>query len=164
MKNRSFLLICATLIASNIGYAENQSDFSGSVSITMEGKTHELSDLDGRACKASFEDGEIRFLFRMEGVPVSLNLNFPTQAILEKGSGTFQIPEANAAKTVIDLNFFNSERESSRINKRIIFRQGTIQIDRLTRSHLEMSFEGEGGGMMDRFSNFPITGKVSVEY
>lgn len=164
MKNSLFLLTLTALFIFNAGYSAKPSDYSGSVSITMEGKTYVLKDLDWRACKASFENGEIQYLFRMDGSPVSLNLNFPTQAILEKSSATFQIPEANSPKTVIDLNFYNSERESSRMNKRIIFRKGTIQIDKLTKNSLKMSFEGEGGGMLESKKSFPITGEISVEY
>jgi hypothetical protein len=160
MRNVSYLLLCTTLLLYTICKADNKTDFHGTVSLTMEGETHILDDLDAIHCKASFENGKIQYLFRKDGNPVSLNLNFTTQAILEKGSAVFEIPDANAGKVVIDLNFFNQDRDSSRTNKRIIFRKGTIRIEQLTRHHLEMSFEGEGGGMTERSKSFPITGKI----
>tara|TARA_R110002073_G_scaffold279026_1_gene442925 strand:- start:180941 stop:181462 length:522 start_codon:yes stop_codon:yes gene_type:complete len=137
---------------------------NAAVQVRMEGKTHMLQQKDLNPIKGIFENDTLQFVFYTNDNPFQLNLNLNNTDLINKGSATYNIPEANAMKTKVDLNFFNTERAGKRMNRRIIFRKGTVTIKQLTKNNLQMTFEGEGGGMMDSGNNFPISGKVNVSY
>lgn len=134
------------------------------VTATMEGKTHKLEQGELLPdIKTVFNRDSILLLFRGEDNPFQLNFNLTHTDILAKGAGSYTIPEANAGKAMVDLNFFDMERDAKRINKRIVFRKGTIQIQKLTENKLEMTFEGTGSGMLDSKNSFPVSGKINAE-
>lgn len=92
-----------------------------------------------------------------------INLNVYDDGILQNVPITYTLPEANREAVVIDLNFFDYERETkSRLNKRLVFREGTITIHELTREKIHLEFNGRGGEMMNREVLFPISGRVEV--
>lgn len=50
------------------------------------------------------------------------------------------------------------------MNKRILFRKGTISISKISENKLKMAFDGEGSGIMEDGKTFPISGKVNVNF
>ena len=139
-------------------------DTNAAVQVTLEGKTHTITQDDLEAINVSFDDDILQFTLYQEGNPFQLNLNLNNTGLLTKGSESYKIPDANAMKTKVDLNFFNADRDVKSMNKRIIFRKANIEIKQFTKHKLEMTFEGEGSGMMERDKNFPISGKVNITY
>tara|TARA_R110002049_G_scaffold72563_4_gene187801 strand:- start:5584 stop:6123 length:540 start_codon:yes stop_codon:yes gene_type:complete len=135
------------------------------VEVNMEGNVFQIKqeDLEPKM-KKIFKKDSIFLEFWEDGNPIRLNLNLTHTDILEQGTTSFQIPEDNSPRIKADLNFFNTERDVKRMNKRIIFRKGSIEIKKLTNNRLEMTFEGEGSGMMDRNNTFPISGNIMVNY
>ena len=79
------------------------------------------------------------------------------------GTVVYTLPQDNAEKIRIDLNFFNHERPGLAMNQRILFSEGTVEIKEVGPNHLQMSFNGKGHPMMDRKS-FPIEGSVDFSY
>ncbi len=143
---------------------ESSSNRSVAIQVTMEGKTHSILQKNIVPKDVRFESDTLQFLFYAEDNPFQLNLNLTSTDITNKGSAIYAIPEANATNSSVDLNFFNGERRGKKMNRRIVFRKGTINIQKLTKNKLEMTFKGEGGGMMDRKNSFPVSGKVNVSY
>jgi len=135
------------------------------VEVTMENEhfTIEQNNLEP-TLKTIFTNDSIQLSFWEDGNPIKLNFNLFNTNILEKGSVAYIIPEVNADQQMVDLNFYNKDRDVKRTNKRIIFRKGTINIAKLTNHALQMTFEGEGSGILEYGKNFPISGKVNVTY
>ncbi|MFC5625858.1 hypothetical protein [Algoriphagus winogradskyi] len=135
------------------------------VTLTMEGETHTLEQKDlNPQTDLDFENDDLKFAIYTNEGRVSVNFNLTKTGILGKGPVVYSIPEANQKEIKVDLNFFNQDRESSRMNKRIIFRKGEIQIEKLTKNQLVFTFKGEGSGMTERGDSFPIEGSVNMTY
>ncbi len=132
------------------------------VEVAMENQVFRIQQKELLPVKTRVTKDSILLLFRADKNPFQLNLNLIHTDILSKQKTTYSIPEANASKTKVDLNFFNRDRDVSRINKRIVFKKGTVEIKKLTRNKLEMTFKGEGSGITERGGNFPISGKINV--
>lgn len=136
---------------------------TATVFVSMEGVTHELTSLNWQQSTVTLLDNEIRFYLTQDNHPVSLNFNLSQTDILEKGSAVYELPEANHGSAAIDLNFFNKNRESSRMKRRIVFNEGTIAIEELTPTSLRMTFKGAGNPLTDS-GKFPIEGSVDVRF
>lgn len=134
------------------------------IQVQMEGKTHTILQRDLNPNRITFENDSLQFVFYTNEHPFKVNFNLNNTDIINKGTASYNIPEANALKTKVDLSFFNNAREVKSMNKRIIFRKGTISISKLSNRQLQMTFEGEGSGVMEYGKNFPISGKVNVNY
>lgn len=147
----------------SITFSEETSE-NASVVIQMEGKTYTIQQHDLQPIDIDFKNNKLQYVIWQDGNPVQTNVNFSDVVLKETGTATYKIPEDNSPHIKIDLNFYNAERDAKTMNKRIIFRKGIIEIKQLTENKLQMSFDGEGGGMMDRTNNFPITGKLNVLY
>ena len=141
-------------------------DKNVAIQVTMEGKTHSILQKNILTKAVNFEYDTLQFLFQAEDNPFQLNLNLANTDIINKGNATYLLPEADSGNVIIDLNFFNGKREGRKIDRRIVFRKGTINIATLTKNKLQISFEGEGRPMMDFKNSFPISiyGKVNVSY
>jgi len=139
-----------------------QGDGTG-LSLTMEGQTHELDDVSLRNSSVTLQDGQIQFYITQDEHPVSLNFNLSDNGILEQGSGSYQVPEANHSGATVDLNFFNKDRPGRRLARRVVFDQGTITIEEISSTSLRMRFEGSGHPLMDDDLRFPIEGRVDVK-
>lgn len=131
--------------------------------INMEGKAHELHKINQKQSSAVFESDEIRFLLTEDANAVSLNFNLTRTKILETGSAVYVLPKANHGTEKIDLNFFNRNRDSKSIQKRILFIAGTIEIQELTRNRLRMTFKGTGQPLTGK-DQFPVEGSVNVTF
>lgn len=131
------------------------------VVVSMEGVTHELKTLNLERSTMTLLENEIRYYLVQDDSPVSLNFNLSGTNILETGSAVYELPAANHGSEKIDLNFFNKDRESSRMQKRILFEEGTITIEGLNPQRLRMSFKGAGTPLLGKES-FPIEGSVDV--
>ncbi|MEQ8551285.1 MAG: hypothetical protein RIC06_01650 [Cyclobacteriaceae bacterium] len=137
----------------------------GELTISMEGKDHRIPQLSSTESNIKVEGDSYRFLLRNSEVsPVQINVNITDPELMKSGSNTYNIPEDNSPKILMDLNFFDADREVSRMNKRIIFRKGTITIQSFGKDQLIMKFDGEGSGMREREGNFEISGSISVTY
>lgn len=134
------------------------------IEVEMDNQVFRIQQEDLLAQKTTFTSDSIMFLFREENNPFQLNLNFTQTDIQDNYHSKYIIPDANIAKTTVDLNFFNADRDVSRLNKRIIFRKGIIEVHKLTDNKLEVSFEGEGSGIMENDSSFPISGIINARY
>ncbi|WP_296703583.1 hypothetical protein [Algoriphagus sp.] len=135
------------------------------VILTMEGETHILKQEDlNPQTKLDFERDDLKFAIYTNDGPVSINLNLTQTGILEAGAANYSIPEANQPSVKVDLNFFNQNRESSRTNKRIVFRKGEIKIEKITKNQLILTFNGEGSGMTERGELFPVEGSINMSY
>ena len=142
--------------------SNNSGDFA--VEVKLEGELFKIKQENLQpTIKKVFHKDSIFLEFWEDGNPIKLNLNLTNTTVLESGSASFKIPEDNSPRIKVDLNFFNSDRDTKSMNKRIIFRKGTIEIIELTSNRLVMRFDGEGSGITER-NNFPISGKVNVAY
>ncbi|MCB2077222.1 MAG: hypothetical protein KDE55_05930 [Novosphingobium sp.] len=136
-------------------------DAQGEVSVTMEGQTLVVPKVDWQVSTVEEVDGERRYMLMAQDKPLTLNLNVRLDAIPAALPATFTLPDANNPEVTIDLNFFNQDRDSKRMQKRIIFSQGTIDVRAMGADTLEISFEGQGHPLM-KSDSFPIQGTVSV--
>ncbi|RAI90189.1 hypothetical protein [Algoriphagus yeomjeoni] len=135
------------------------------VTLTMEGETYTLEQKDlNPQTNLDFDNDDLKFAIYTNEGRVSVNFNLTKTGILGKGPVFYSIPEANQESVKVDLNFFNQDRESSRMNKRIIFRKGEIQIEKLTKNQLVFTFKGEGSGMTERGDLFPIEGSINMTF
>ncbi|SDI08661.1 hypothetical protein [Winogradskyella thalassocola] len=145
----------------SIAYSTNDSNVA--IQVTMEGKSFKIKQNQLiPQIKTKFKNDSILLVFRDDDTPLQLNFNVFNTDILSKQSAIYTIPDTNAVKQKVDLNFFNNDRDVKRMNKRIIFRKGTINISKLTDKVLQMTFEGEGSGITEHKKTFPISGKVNV--
>lgn len=139
----------------NIGYA---------VSVSMEDETFRIAQENLESPIVVIKKDTLQFSLWEDGNPLQLNFNLNNTAILSSGSATYAIPDVNAPKIKVDLSFFNKDRDVKRTNKRIIFRKGTIHITKITEHELQMTFEGEGSGILEYGKNFSISGNVKISY
>lgn len=114
--------------------------------------------------KTKFQQDSILLVFWKDGYPFKLNFNLFNTNSLKTGSATFKVPESNAKKQLVDLNFYHADRDTKRINKRIVFRKGTIVLTKIDEHNLQMTFDGEGSGILESGNNFPISGNVNVTF
>ena len=133
------------------------------VVITMEGKTHELTDIDRENSKAESGDGEVALELVQSGNPVELSFNLRDPGIRDTGAAEYVLPDANQGDVRIGLNFKDGSRRGIAMNQRIMFTTGTIRIQQLTDHSLKMTFEGTGHPMVDQKS-FPIEGSVDIAF
>ena len=78
---------------------------------------------------------------------------------------TYTIPEANMPGVVVDLNFFDFERRvEKRMNKRLIFDKGTINIHELSEEKVRFDFKGEAHELMNSKRRSVVSGSVNVRY
>jgi hypothetical protein len=157
------MVIVVLALAMALPAAQSRGQSEPAVVIKMEGATHELHDIDWTVSSVTMEGEEIRYYLTEDDNPVSLNLNLANTGILETGSATYQLPEANHGEATIDLNFFNRDREGKRMQRRIVFNEGTIEIHELTANSLRMTFAGSGHPLMAD-ETFPIEGSVDVRF
>lgn len=134
------------------------------IELTMEGKTYTMQQNDLAPIQLNIPKDSLMYSLYTNDSPVSINFNLTNTGVLKEGSRTYQIPEANSGPVLVDLSLFDKDREVSRMNKRIIFRKGTIDIKKITAHALHMTFEGEGSGMMEHTKSFPITGLINITY
>lgn len=134
------------------------------VEVTMENQVFHIEQENLLPIKQTFTKDSILFLFREDENPFQLNLNLTNTNILDDQKAEYIVPGVNSGNIKVDLNFFNADRDASRINKRVVFKKGTVKIKKLTENNLEMTFTGEGSGMTERGGNFPISGKINVSY
>ena len=132
----------------------------------MEGETYSLSKINKEQSKFEFTEDKIKFTLYDSEFPIQINITLTEGDILNgrKTSVTYSLPEANQPAILVDLNFFNKTRESSRINKRILFRKGEIVIEEITQNSLKMQFNGEGSGLRENNISFPIKGFLNVSF
>ena len=134
------------------------------IELTMEGKTYTMQQNDLAPIHLNIPKDSLLYNLYTNDSPISINFNLTNTDILQEGSKTYQIPEANSGSVLVDLSLFDKYRDVSRMNKRIIFRKGKIDIKKITAHSLHMTFEGEGSGMMERSKSFPITGLINITY
>jgi hypothetical protein len=139
---------------------------SAAVQIILDGKLYEIKNDELRKDMVTFVSDTIQFVLWNEDYPVRLNFNLHNTGILEKGAAIYTIPVAYSLSSgvIVDLNFYDKQREGKARNKRVVFKKGEIQITQLTKNKLEMSFAGEGNGLMETTPDFPISGKVNITY
>lgn len=176
MKTKTYtigVIISAVLILASCNDNDQKQDDLGSkvalsdnyaIEVEMDNQVFRIQQEDLLTQKTTFTSDSILFLFREENNPFQLNLNFTQTGIQDNYSSKYIIPDANITKTTVDLNFFNADRDVSRLNKRIIFRKGIIEVHKLTENKLQVSFKGEGSGIMENDSNFPISGIINAYY
>jgi hypothetical protein len=169
------LLICSCNEAKNenttatnesASVSDTPKNSSAAVQIILDGKPYEIKYDELRKDMVTFVNDTIQFVLWNEDYPVRLNFNLHNTGILEKGAANYTIPVAYSLSTgvIVDLNFYDSQREGKARNRRVVFKKGEIQIIQLTKNKLEMSFAGEGNGLMETSPDFPISGKVNIAY
>ncbi|MBW8200941.1 hypothetical protein [Flagellimonas abyssi] len=134
------------------------------VEVSMENQVFHIEQENLLPVKRTFAKDTILLLFRADENPFQLNLNLTNTNILDKQKAEYKVPGVNSGNIKVDLNFFNADRNVKRTNKRIVFKKGIITIKKLTANKLEMTFTGEGSGMIERDGNFPISGKINASY
>lgn len=166
-----YFLIAGTLLfscknAEKKEVAASTGELSGNfaVEVTMENKVFHIEQENLLPVKRTFAKDTILLLFRADENPFQLNLNLTNTNILDKQKAEYKVPGVNSGNIKVDLNFFNADRNVKRTNKRIVFKKGIITIKKLTANKLEMTFTGEGSGMIERDGNFPISGKINASY
>ncbi len=157
------VVIVVLALAMALPAAQSRGQSEPAVVISMEGATHELREINWTNSTVTVEGDEIRFYLTEDGNPISLNLNLSNTGILQAGSASYQLPEANHGEATIDLNFFNRDRAGKRLQRRIVFNEGAIEIHELTATSLRMTFAGSGHPLMAD-ETFPIEGSVTVRF
>lgn len=138
------------------------------ITLTIDGNTRTFAANQREADVVDWDAHPVKLLFRKktgpeESPPFEINLNFYESGMLQKAPVTYTLPGDNQENVVIDLNFYDYERETkSRLNKRLVFREGTITIHELTQEKIRFEFNGKGGEMMNREVLFPISGRVEA--
>lgn len=158
----ALLVSCKNIEKKDVTGLSDKPTGTHAVEVTMENQVFHIRQENLLSVKSTFTKDSILLLFRADKNPFQLNLNLTHTDILNMQKATFIIPDTNAGKIKVDLNFFNADRDVSRINKRVVFKKGTIEIKKLTESKLEMIFTGEGSGMTERGGNFPISGQINA--
>lgn len=166
MKTIIALLIATTLIsckeANTKDSLASNNNFAHVMSIEIDGQTHNFKTIDWQRSIVDFDEDKIRIELREVDNPVSLNLHVHDMDILEKLSSDYKLPDANKTSSTIYLDFFDRERKGKVSNRRIQFKNGEIKIKKLSKEKLEMTFNGEGNGMMESGDLFSIKGSVNV--
>ncbi|TXD82097.1 hypothetical protein ESY86_15625 [Subsaximicrobium wynnwilliamsii] len=163
------LLLCFNCKDANTKLTANHNtspklDDGYAVTVTIQGKAFGIHQKNLESQKATISNDSILFELWEDGNPLKLNFNLFNTDILSKGEATYKIPDANSGQVKVDLNFFNGDRDTKRMNKRILFRKGTISISKISENELKMTFDGEGSGIMEDGKTFPISGKVDVNF
>ncbi len=135
----------------------------GYVELSMEGATHRLDKINWTDSKVTFEDEQIGFYLTDDESPIKFNLSLAKTDILQTGSATYVLPASNSSTIKVDINFFNEDRPGTRMKKRIIFSEGTIEVKQLTDHSLKMTFSGAGHALMEK-AKFPIEGTVDLSF
>jgi hypothetical protein len=134
------------------------------VFVEMEGDIYTMQQKDLNPLTLNFEENNLNFsLYTNESV-VQVNFLLKDVDILNEGFKTYAIPEDNVIDIKADLSFYNKNRNASRLNKRVVFRKGTIQIKEITNHKLVMIFKGEASGVTDSKNSFPISGSIHINY
>ncbi|MBU3822953.1 hypothetical protein KO566_12855 [Flavobacteriaceae bacterium XHP0103] len=156
---------CKNNSSGNQAVAEiGATDEKAAVVLQMEGETYTILQENLQPIKVDFNNGDLQYVIWQDGNPVQTNVNITDADIKTNGAATYSIPEDNSPNIKIDLNFYNQDRDASRMNKRIVFRKGIVSIKKISEYALEMTFEGEGGGMMKSSESFPIKGSINIIY
>lgn len=141
--------------SSNAASADN-------VAVNMEGARLAISQVDWQVSRIETIDGELRYELRGAESPLTLNLNVRQDAVPTRFPATFTVPDDNIPSVRIDLNLFNRDRDSRRLQKRIIFSGGTINVRAMGPDGLDISFSGSGHPLMANSEIFPIEGHATV--
>lgn len=167
-----FLMSCGQGSAAKTSpeIAGKQQAGADAIVLTVDGNTRTIPAAEFAGDTIRWHADPIQALFRKrtnnkEDKQFEINLNFYDKDIAQKLPVTYTLPDDNLDKVVVDLNFFDFERETeSRMNKRLVFREGTITIHELGREKVRFDFDGQGGEMLKRDVLFPISGRVEVVY
>ncbi|HMB60186.1 MAG TPA: hypothetical protein VKN35_09770 [Xanthomonadales bacterium] len=136
---------------------------NSSVTVNMEGQDFELNTIDPINSKIELGAGSATVLLMQDDYPVQVNLNITDPEMLAAGQGVYSLPEDNAEEIKVDLNFFNTSRKGLSMNQRVVFKEGTINIEKLGPNRLKFTFTGKGHPLMDA-KQFPIEGSVDVSF
>ena len=165
------VIICSAIACNNKKSEEitantlsSNANSKSEIVVEMEGKIYTMKQQDLAPIHLNFEQDSLLYALYTDKDAVSVNFNLTHTNILKEGEAHYTLPDVNKGPIKVDLNFFNKERDSKNMNKRIIFRSGTITIKEITKTTLHMSFKGEGSGMMEYGKNFPISGEVNITY
>lgn len=165
---QAFLWIVVVHLLNSHGFVVHNSSLARisphEFEIAIEGKDYFIEKIDRERSKITVDAEAIKVFIYHEDMPIELNLNLYDKSVLAKGPVVYRIPDDNHAKIVADLNFFDKKRESSRVNKRIVFRKGEIRITKISSGSLVMAFDGEGSGMMEKENGFVIKGRVDASF
>ncbi|NNK75727.1 MAG: hypothetical protein HKP42_06650 [Maribacter sp.] len=159
MKTILTLFIAITLLSCK----ESNTNSASVMTIEIDGVTHHFKTIDWSRSTVDFGTEVIHIELLEEGNPVSFNLHVHDMGILEKSSGDYTLPDDNKTGPTIYLDFFNKEREGRKANRRIGFAKGDIEIKQLSKDKLDMTFNGEGNGMMETGDLFSIKGHSNVD-
>jgi len=130
--------------------------------VSMEGQAWDLGDFGPAGYRVATEGDEIRFTLAGDDYPVSINFNVD-RSVLEAGAASYSIPQANQEHVRVDLSLFNTERPGRRMQRRVVFSEGTIEIAEIAANRLRLSFKGAGHPLMDPVT-FPIEGAIDAEF
>ncbi|MCT8328893.1 hypothetical protein [Albidovulum sediminis] len=159
MRPLFLILLTSSLVTAGALAAETG---AGRATVTMEGATHDLDPVDGASSTVTSDDTGVLFYLTATDQPVSINFNLFDRSVLTQGSVDFTLPADNAPKARVELSFFNPEREGRRLQRRIIFSEGTITVRRISERSLALDFDGQGHPLMDA-TMFPIRGTIEVD-
>ena len=135
----------------------------GSAQVTMEGKSHQLNDIDWKKSKVEFNGPDIVVNLVQDGSPLEINFALYDSNSLKSGSGTFTLPAEEKEDVNISLNFKDRSRRGIAVNQRVHFSEGTIEVQQVNEHSLKFSFKGQGHPAMDK-KPFPIEGSVDLSF
>lgn len=133
------------------------------VLIEMEGKTYRMDNINWVNSTVTEVEDEIRFYLTQDDSPVTVNLNMKQNAVGASGANRFKLPDTNRPNMVIELSFFQPDRPVSRMKRRLVFSEGTIDILEYGPNTLRMTFQGMGNQLMDA-EQFPMEGSINIEF
>ena len=143
--------------------AEAASVKSGTAVVTMEGATHELKNINWATSLVKAAPGELQLSLAQDDNPVSLNFIVEDAALQANGAKVYTFPEAKNADGAIDLNFLNTSRKGVAMQQRVVFSEGSLEIQELTEHSLKMTFKGAGHPLMTQ-DTFPIEGTIDIKF
>lgn len=154
------LFFATAILLADAAFAQDNG--AGRAIVSMEGATHELDPVNAADSTVTIDEKGILFYLTATDQPVSVNFNLFDKDVLAEGSAVFELPEDNNPHTRVELTFFNLTREGGNLQRRIIFSEGTIKLQKVDEKTLTLDFEGAGHPMLD-MRTFPMEGAINVE-
>ena len=160
-----FLISCKDGPTNNSDSPNTNSGEAMVLQVEGETYTYGFDDLTGDCFWDSTAE-IVRAKFRVRyGIPntreLTLNLNLWGSDLIGGVPGTFDVAEYSESGILrINVNIVDFNRTT---DHNLILRNGSITVHQWTEDHINFSFEGHAGGMLDQQATIPVSGKVNMK-
>ncbi len=136
---------------------------NGTVNFLLDTIPYNFSNLKADKTSALFESNKISFHFEDNDVPVNVDLTIRDMSILDSGSKTYNLPQDNEDKIIVDLSFMDYTRIGKMSVKQIKFKEGTIEISQIDKNTISLNFEGKAGPVVND-GTFSTKGSINFSF